>query len=501
MPQSSALPAYSAIYAFGDSLSDAGNISITTTAAGATQPVSPPYLKQQYGPIAANVFSNGPTWVQDLSIALGLGTLAPSLAAGTDFAYGRAETGSTPSNASDLTTQAISLPAQLKQFQARVPNPSANALYTLSIGSNDLLGILANPGLTADQQATDVNASVANEIGFVRQLIAGGAKNLVVMNVPDLGKSPDVTQGLANGSNTPSAALVAEASQLSSQYDTALGSQLANLATTSGARIQVVDSYGLIDNAVANPAAYGLSNVTAPVWSGNYTSAASGTLAATAPATQDQYLFWDHLHPTETGHQALAGAAEELLSGALPLTVTDATTGQSIQALGYPYTGPSAGLQQEYINVTPDRLNITASTPNWFIYGGAGGGAMTVSSGTNVLDGTTGSWVFTGGSGVDTFSLDDRAAPAAIASTIVNFHAGDTATIWGVASSDFTLSWQDGQGSAGYTGLTLHATSPNTPAASLTLAGLSSAALSNGQLGVAAGTSSGIPYLAIHANA
>ena len=47
MPQNPALAAFSAVYAFGDSLSDAGNLSILTTAAGATQPVSPPYYKQQ----------------------------------------------------------------------------------------------------------------------------------------------------------------------------------------------------------------------------------------------------------------------------------------------------------------------------------------------------------------------------------------------------------------------------------------------------------------------
>ena len=34
----------------------------------------------------------------------------------------------------------------------------------------------------------------------------GGAKNLLVLGVPDLGKTPDVTQGLADGSNMPSAA-------------------------------------------------------------------------------------------------------------------------------------------------------------------------------------------------------------------------------------------------------------------------------------------------------
>ena len=62
-------PSFSALYAFGDSLSDAGNLSLITKAAGATEPVSPPSYQATYstalGPVSANVFSNGPTWVQD----------------------------------------------------------------------------------------------------------------------------------------------------------------------------------------------------------------------------------------------------------------------------------------------------------------------------------------------------------------------------------------------------------------------------------------------------
>ena len=35
-----------------------------------------------------------------------------------------------------------------------------------------------------------MNAAVANEIAFVKQLAGDGAKNLLVLNVPDLGKVP-----------------------------------------------------------------------------------------------------------------------------------------------------------------------------------------------------------------------------------------------------------------------------------------------------------------------
>src|ERR1044071_2926371 len=116
--------------------------------------------------------------------------------------------------------------------------------------------------------------------------------------------------------------------------------------------------------------------------------------------------------------------------------------------------------------------------------------AIAVTSGTNVLDGGTGSNFLVGGSGTDTFFVDDRGASADIWSTVVGFHAGDAATIWGVTPQDFSLDWADGQGAAGYTGLTLHATAAGKPTASLTLAGYTQADLNNGRLSVLFGTDS-----------
>ncbi len=503
MPQNPALAAFSAVYAFGDSLSDAGNLSIFTTTLGATQPVSPPYYKQQYGSTSGNVFSNGPTWVQDLSLALSLGTLAPSLAGGTDFAYGGAETGVTPQNGSNPQVQAISLPAQLVQFKTAVTAPSANALYTISIGANDLLGILASPSLTAQQQTADVNAAVANAIDFVKQLVSNGAKSLLVLDVPDLSKTPNVALGLVNGTNLPSAALTAEAAQITTTYNTALSSQLAAVASSSAVRIQVADVNASLNTAIANPAAYGLTNVTDRVWSGNSTSASSGTLAVSGAAAQNQYLFWDVVHPTETGHQVIADVAEQQLIGAPVLGAVDTTTGQPVAAQGQPYTGPVGILQQQYINLTPNNLNITAITPNWFIHSGGGEDAIAVSSGTNVLDGGAGSNFLTGGSGTDTFFVDARGATAATWSTVVNFHTADAATLWGVTQNDFSLSWSDGAGAVGATGLTLTAQAVGKPEVLLTLPGYTQADLANGRLGVAFGTDagSGSGYLNIRANA
>jgi Ca2+-binding RTX toxin-like protein len=111
-------------------------------------------------------------------------------------------------------------------------------------------------------------------------------------------------------------------------------------------------------------------------------------------------------------------------------------------------------------------------------------------NGNNVLDGSTGSNFLVGGTGNDTFFVDDRAAPADIWSTVAKFHSGDAATVFGVTQAGFNLSWVDGQGAAGFTGLTLVATAAGKPIASLTLAGFSSADLTNGRLAVSFGVES-----------
>ena len=166
------------------------------------------------------------------------------------------------------------------------------------------------------------------------------------------------------------------------------------------------------------------------------------------------------------------------------------------------YSGPVSGLQNEYISVTTGNLNITVATPNWFLHSGNGNDALAVSSGTNVLDGGGGSNFLTGGSGSDTFFVDARGATADIWSTVVNFHAGDSVTMWGVSPTDFKFDIEDNQGATGYTGLTLHAIAPGQPIFSVTLAGLTKAALSNGTISESSGTDpvSGSKYTYFHAN-
>lgn len=182
-----------------------------------------------------------------------------------------------------------------------------------------------------------------------------------------------------------------------------------------------------------------------------------------------------------------------------PLTVFDTTTQTTVNATGTPYVGPVAGLQTTYADITPDSLNIVATTPNWFIATGSGNDAVTVYSGNNVIDGGSGSNFLTGGGGDDTFFVNATAPNQNIWSTVNNFHHGDYATLWGVSSANVSVGdWFNNQGAAGYTGLTLHTETSGGTSASLTLSGYSVADLYNGRLAFAYGVdASDRPYMLI----
>lgn len=273
-----------AIYAFGTSLSDAGNLYLRN---GGDEPVSPPY--------SGGRFSNGPTWVQDLGIVMGV-PVAPSVAGGTDYAYGGAETGTTAVHAASP----IDLPAQLAAFAATHPVVPPSALITLDIGANEIFDLLNTHASQSAAFAVLAQAS-ANAANAVSTLAGLGARRFVVLGVPDLGKTPRI---MGTG-----AAAAVWATLLSELYNQQLAQSLTAVAQRTGARIGFVDAASVFDSVIATPAAYGFTVVNQPCWSGTTRSASSGTVCSPVQAVQDQYVFWDGAHPTEHLHQIMAAQA------------------------------------------------------------------------------------------------------------------------------------------------------------------------------------------------
>ena len=190
------------------------------------------------------------------------------------------------------------------------------------------------------------------------------------------------------------------------------------------------------------------------------------------------------------------------------ISYTDVDTVRVGYTNGDAYSGPVAGLQRQYIWGSTDKVAIGASTSNVFLHGGSGDDAISVVGGTNVLDGGTGSNFLVGATGnsTDTFFVDGRGGGVTW-STIVNFHAGDSATIFGFNPGVSTQPFTAVDGIGGYQGLTIHSelggagTGVN---ASMTLTGIDQATadahftITSGTLG--AGTASATGYLYIQYN-
>jgi phospholipase/lecithinase/hemolysin len=280
-----------AIYAFGDSLSDVGNVYASTISPGPPIP-GPPYVNGQ--------FTNGNVWVQDLASDFGLASLKPSLTGGTDYAYGTAETGVTSFNTSVAATDLTGPTGQLAQFELTHSSADPNALYTIWIGSNDLTDILTDQ--TPSQYAADLGIVAANIDSAIGALAGLGAKNFLILTVPDLGKTPE---SLAAGSAVSSAA-----SGLSASFDNLLVNgaglipALSAVAATDSVSSSVLNTYSLLDSIVADPGAFGFTNVTQPCLTGevNYSG-------GTPCSTPNQYLFWDALHPTAAADELVAAEA------------------------------------------------------------------------------------------------------------------------------------------------------------------------------------------------
>ena len=282
--QALAASGYSTVFSFGDRLSDVGNVFLAT---GNAEPASP-YANGQ--------FSNGPVWVQDLAAKLGLPPLTPSLAGGTDYAFGGATTGFPATNNPLVPNFVDQVAAFTSDYGGVAPS---TALYTLSIGANDLFGLLqTGAGFTAAAQAAAAAAAsvTASALGVLE---SEGARKLVLFDVPDLGKTPFV-QDLVSPT-PPFDTVVGDAGDLSAFFDQQLLLDLGHDAP----KLKVFDlnAYALIDSVVADPGAYGFSNATDPCYLGPLTG---GGAACSDPSS---YLFWDHVHPTEHGHSILADVA------------------------------------------------------------------------------------------------------------------------------------------------------------------------------------------------
>jgi len=303
-----ALP-FSQVFVFGDSLVDSGNNAAAIDlgllapfgipAGTRTNPPAdllPPNDLIPQPPYTSNRYSNGPVWVEQFAASLGLTTtpVAPSIftlpldPAATSFASG----GATMTSGASFPVPSV--PEQVLAFSQALPtyggSAPSDALYVINGGGNDVRAVL--DGSLTLLQAT--NGYLNGTLQTLNGLWNLGARNFLLSTIPDVGLTPAL---LLADQLIPGAAATATA--LSAGLNQALFQMLqTQLIPELLDAIDILDLFGLQQQVFANPAAFGLTDVTSPC-------------AALATCVNDPagFFYWDGIHPTTAGHALIARAA------------------------------------------------------------------------------------------------------------------------------------------------------------------------------------------------
>jgi len=312
---------FSNIFFFGDSLTDSGTY----------KPILPP---------GTGLFTTnpGPVWSQVLAQRYGL-TAIPANQGGTNYAQGGARVTGLPGvPATPPTGTATPIASQLTQLLATGPI-DGNALYAVWGGANDIffqLGALQAGLITPMQLQANIGTAAGDLVRQVAILQAAGARNIIVLNLPDIGRTPF---GIGSGQS-------GQISALASLFNSTL---IGGLDAIGGSTIRV-NIFALLNEVLANPAAYGFANITSPAC-GATPSLLCTSASLVTPDAASTFVFADTVHPTTATHVVIAQAIASMLEGPArigalaeaPLGVEQATfrsiDARMASAVGAPRTG------------------------------------------------------------------------------------------------------------------------------------------------------------------
>jgi phospholipase/lecithinase/hemolysin len=271
--------AFSTLGILGDSLSDTGRLfsALSSASFGFFAEPNEPYFPGR--------FSNGPVWAEYYAashpgIAIGnaaMGGAFSGVINGRDNA-GDDDFNAVPVFGSLLANAATGLNAQLPL----VPNVTGqNTAFALWIGANDINNAVsigfANP-------EDVVPTSLTNVGNAIDQLLALGAVDVFVGNLPDLGRTPS---GVASGNAASLTAATLNFNQ-----------GLVSLAAGGGGKVHVVDIFSAFNALLANAAALGFTDTTTPCVDDLFDDSAC--------SDPSSHVFWDGVHPTTGVHALVA---------------------------------------------------------------------------------------------------------------------------------------------------------------------------------------------------
>ncbi|RDY01690.1 GDSL esterase/lipase [Mucuna pruriens] len=311
------------ILVFGDSSVDSGNNNALHTTMKSN---FPPYGKNFFDSRPTGRFSNGRLATDFVAEALGYRKvippfLDPNLKA-EDLPYG-VSFASAATGFDDYTAEVSNVLPVSKQIEyfahykihlrklvgeARTEFITRNALYIISMGTNDFLqNYFLEPTrpkqFSLQEFETFLLSRFTRDVEEMHKL---GAKRVIVVGVLPLGCIPLVKtiRNQQEGCDT-------RLNDVAYSFNAKLQQQLDNLKTRLGLRTALVDVYGIIQSAVMNPKKYGfIEGSKGCVGTGTieYADSCKGASTCSDP---DTYVFWDAVHPTQKMYKIIADEASE----------------------------------------------------------------------------------------------------------------------------------------------------------------------------------------------
>lgn len=277
---------FSRMIAFGDSLSDTGNLSSVTI------PFPYPYYQ--------NRVSDGPVALDYFAAHIGSSAQASLHLSGTATAYNYSIAGG-----NIIGDDIEDLQSQLSAYLGRVANTAdAQALYTMIIGANDLRDIrsITNSSI-AD---VEIKRIVDQLIAQLTRLTNAGAHYFFISNMPNIGRLPETIarEAMDNG-------IIQRTSAYSQSYNELLSQRLLEFAQQTGTQIWLFDLDNVLENIISNAAQLGFTQTEVGCFNTDGFDFHSDCLLG---SRFDRFVFFDNLHPTNAAHQIVAQAMIEHLT-------------------------------------------------------------------------------------------------------------------------------------------------------------------------------------------
>lgn len=290
--QASATP-LNKIVVFGDSLSDNGNLYEYMKR---ELPMSPPYFEGR--------FTNGPVWIELLTDMYYPGHSQAHL---LDYAFGGAGISEEVDDDDDevLFTLRREVDSYLLTHQDKADDSS---LYVVWMGSNNYLAVPEDVDGTVDVVISGIKHDL-------QRLIQRGAKHFLILNVPDLGRTPA-------GKDFDAMDLLTE---LSTKHNALLKKTIDEMAIEDPTlHFLYFDIRANLDELLDSPERFGFTNTHDTCYEEMITSPSEKSIlkmvsSVKARANVDActgYVFFDPVHPSGPTHAILAERVKQMLDDA-----------------------------------------------------------------------------------------------------------------------------------------------------------------------------------------